>query len=128
MAFFNKNQMISTSLAWRCENLFAHHSSPSPSYPPHHCPFTLVGSGYGVGLFEDNYLFLLPAADLRMDPALRPRPVSSLTLVTLHNSGGVFYLHVEQFVFVFVFFSFLWPRAVGGSVKEGRIVCTIETK
>jgi hypothetical protein len=72
-----------TSLTWRCEKLFAHHSSPSPSYPLHHCPFTPVEPGYRVDLFEDNYLFLLPAADFRMDPALRPRPVSSLTSVTL---------------------------------------------
>jgi hypothetical protein len=54
--------------------------------------------GYGVDLFEDDYLFLLPAADLRMDPALRPRPVSSLTSVTLHNSttrlnDGIFRVH-----------------------------------
>jgi hypothetical protein len=45
-----------------------------------------VEPGYGVGLVEDEYLFLLPAADLRMNPALRPRPVSSLTSVTLYNS------------------------------------------
>jgi hypothetical protein len=80
-----------------------------PSYPTHHCPFTPVVPGHGVDLFEDDYLFLLRAADLRMDPALRPRPVSSLTSVTLHNSTtlkahrGIYYLHVEQFVFVFVF-------------------------
>jgi hypothetical protein len=129
-------------LAWRCENLFAHQSSLSPSHSPHHYPFTPVEPGYRVDLFEDNYLLLL-AADLRMDPALRPRPVSSLTSVTVHNSttrlndgiftvrrfsvatstrlresecvyrfyvyGGIsdnppgfLYLHVEQFVFVFV--------------------------
>jgi hypothetical protein len=34
---------------------------------PHHCPFTPVEPGYGVDLFEDDYLFLLPAADLKMD-------------------------------------------------------------
>jgi hypothetical protein len=28
-----KNQMIPTSLAWRCENLFAHHSSLPSSLP-----------------------------------------------------------------------------------------------
>jgi hypothetical protein len=137
-----------TFLAWCCGNLFAHHSSPSPSYPPHHCPFTPVEPGYGVD-FENDYLFLLPAADLRMDPALRPRPVSSFSSVTLYNSkimcttrlsDGIFtvhrvsvatsarprksecvfrfyeyltthrdfffYLHVEQFVFVFVCFLF----------------------
>jgi hypothetical protein len=32
------------------------------------------------------------------------------------NPPGFFYLHVEQFVFVFVF-SFLWPGAVGGSAN-----------
>jgi hypothetical protein len=101
-----------------------------------------VEPGYGVDLFEDDYLLLL-AADLRMDPALRPRPVSSVAFAYLGNTplnvyGGIFdnppgfffYLHAEQFVFVFVFlfFCFLWPGAVGGSVKEGRIVCTIETQ
>jgi hypothetical protein len=79
--------MISTtSLAWCCENLFTHHSSPSPSYPPHHCPFIPVEPGYGVGLFEDDYLFLLPAADLRMDPVLRPRPVSSVAFAYLRTA------------------------------------------
>jgi hypothetical protein len=73
-----------TSLAWRCENPFAHHSLPSPSHSPHHCPFTPVEPGFGVDLFEDDYLLLL-AADLRMDPASRSRPVSSLTSVTLYN-------------------------------------------
>jgi hypothetical protein len=38
-----------------------------PITPPHHCPFTPVEPGYGVDLFEYDYL-LLPAADLRMDP------------------------------------------------------------
>jgi hypothetical protein len=41
---------------------------------------------------------LLPAADLRMDPAPRPRPVSSLTSVTLYSSttrlnDGIFTVH-----------------------------------
>jgi hypothetical protein len=36
-----------TSLAWRCENLFAHQPSPSPSHSPLHCPFTPVEPGYG---------------------------------------------------------------------------------
>jgi hypothetical protein len=57
-----------------------------PSYPPHHCPFTPVEPDYGVGLVEDDYLFLLPAADLRMDPALRPRPASSVTFAYLGNA------------------------------------------
>jgi hypothetical protein len=137
------------SLAWRRDNLFAHNSSPSPSHSLHHCPFTPVEPGYGIDLFEDDYLLLLLAADLRMDPALRPRPVSSLTSATLYSSttrlndgiftvhqfsvaksarlhklecgfrlyvyGGIFdnppgiffCLHVEQFVFVFVFLFFV---------------------
>jgi hypothetical protein len=70
------------SLVWRCEYLFAHHSSPSPSHPPHHCPFTPVEPGYGVELFESDYL-LLPTTGLRMDPALRPCPAPSLTPTTL---------------------------------------------
>jgi hypothetical protein len=70
-----------TSLAWHCENLFAHQSSPSPSYSPHHCPFTPVEPGHGVDLYEDGYLLLL-AEDLRMDPSLRPRPVSSVAFAT----------------------------------------------
>jgi hypothetical protein len=60
-----------------------------------------VEPGYGVGLVEDDYLFLLPAADLRMDPALRPRPalrLRSLASVTLYNSttrlnDGIFKVH-----------------------------------
>jgi hypothetical protein len=57
-----------TPLAFRCVFFFfAHHSSHSPSYPPHHCPFTTVEPGYGVDLFADDYPFLLPAADLRME-------------------------------------------------------------
>jgi hypothetical protein len=78
--------MISTSLAWGCENLFAHHSLPSPSYPPYYCLFTPVEASYGIDLFKDNYLFLLPAADLRMDPALRPRPGSSVAFAYLVNA------------------------------------------
>jgi hypothetical protein len=75
-----------TSLAWRCENLFAHQSSPSASHSPHHCPFTLVELSYGVNLFKDDYLLLLPAADLRMDPTLRPRPVSSVAFAYPDNA------------------------------------------
>jgi hypothetical protein len=41
-------------LAWGCEKKFAHHSSPSPSYSPHHCVFTPVEPGYGADLFEDD--------------------------------------------------------------------------
>jgi hypothetical protein len=90
-----------TSLAWRCENLFAHQSSPSPSDSPRHCPFTPVEPGYGVGLYEDEYLLLLLAADLRMDPGLRPRPVSLVASACLGNAynsttrlnDGIFTVH-----------------------------------
>jgi hypothetical protein len=85
-----------TSLAWRCENLFAHQSSPSPSDSPRHCPFTPVEPGYGVDLYEDEYLLLLLAADLRMDPALRPRPVSSVASAYNSTTGlndGIFTVH-----------------------------------
>jgi hypothetical protein len=71
------------------EKKFRPQSSPSPSQPPHHSPFTPV---------EDDYLLLLLAADLRMDPTPRPRPVSSLASVTLYNSttllnDGIFTVH-----------------------------------
>jgi hypothetical protein len=90
-----------TSLAWRCENLFAHQSSPSPSHSPDHCPFTPVEPGYGDDLYEDDYQLLLLAADLRMDPALRPRPVSSVAFAYLGNAynsttrlnDGIFTVH-----------------------------------
>jgi hypothetical protein len=90
-----------TSLAWRCENFFAHQSSPSPSHSPHHYPFTPVEPGYGVVLYEGDYLLLLLAADLRMDSALRPRPVSSVAFVYLGNAydsttrlnDGIFTVH-----------------------------------
>jgi hypothetical protein len=54
--------------------------------------------GYGGDLFEDDYLLLLLAADLKMDPASRSRPLPSLTSVTLHNSttrlnDGIFTVH-----------------------------------
>jgi hypothetical protein len=39
-----------------------------------------------MGLIYSNYLFHLPAADLRMDPALRPRPLSSVASAHLGNS------------------------------------------
>jgi hypothetical protein len=75
-----------TSLAWRCENLFTHHSSPSPSHSPHHCPFTPVEPGYRNDLYEDDDLLLFLAADLTMHPALRPRPVSSVAFAYLGNA------------------------------------------
>jgi hypothetical protein len=57
-----------------------------------------VEPGYGVDLVEDDYLFLLSAADLRMVPTSRPRPVSSVALVTVYNSttrlnDGIFRVH-----------------------------------
>jgi hypothetical protein len=79
-----------TSWAWRCENLFAYQSSPSPSHSPYHSPFTPVELGHGVDLFEEDYL-LLPAADLRMDPALRPRPVSSVAFAYLGDTPQLNY-------------------------------------
>jgi hypothetical protein len=49
-----------------------------------------------------------------MDPALRPRPVSSVAFAYFGNTpqlgqptGFFFYLHVEQFVFVFLFLFFV---------------------
>jgi hypothetical protein len=77
--------MISTPLAWCCEIFSPTILRLSPSSLPLHS----VVPGYGIDLFEDDYLFL-PAADLRMDPALRPRPISSLTSVTLHNSRHIY--------------------------------------
>jgi hypothetical protein len=124
-----------TTLAWRCEFCSPTILRLPPSYPPHHCPFTPLVPGYGVDLFE-GYLLLFPAADLRMDPALR-----LVAFAHLHNSttrlrklecvfrfyvhGGIFdnppgfffYLHVEQFVFVFVFICFLWPGAIAGKYE-----------
>jgi hypothetical protein len=75
-----------TSLAWCCGNRFAHQSSPSPSHSPHHCPFTPAEPGYGVDLFDDDYLLLLFAEDLRMDPASRPHLVSSVAFAYLGNA------------------------------------------
>jgi hypothetical protein len=62
-----------------------------------------VEPGYGVDLFEGDYL-LLPAVDLRMDPASRPHPISSVAFAYFGNS-------------VFVFVYFLWPGAVGRSAN-----------
>jgi hypothetical protein len=62
-------------------NLFAF-----PITLPSSRPFTPVEPGYGVVLYEDDYLLLPHAADLRMDPALRPRPVSSVVFVYLGNA------------------------------------------
>jgi hypothetical protein len=72
-----------------------------PSHSPHHCPFTPVEPGYGDDLYEADYLLLFLAADLRMDPALRPRPVSSVAFAYLDNAyhsttrlnDGIFTVH-----------------------------------
>jgi hypothetical protein len=69
---------------------------------------------------------------------------STYTAEYLTTHWVFFYLHVDTSAslledpffpfrtaydrFVFVFFCFLWPGAVGGYVKEGRIVCTIEAQ
>jgi hypothetical protein len=101
-----------TSLAWRCENLFTHQSSPSQSHFPHHSYPTLVRSCYGFDIFKDDYMLLLLAANLRMDLALRLRPVSSVAFVylghtpQLDHSPGFCYLHLEQFVFCYFSFFF----------------------
>jgi hypothetical protein len=55
-----------------------------PSNSPYHCPFTLVELGYKVDIFEDDYLLL--AADLRIDPALRACPASSVASAYLDNA------------------------------------------
>jgi hypothetical protein len=89
------------SLAWRCEFFFRPPIFAFPSHSPHHCPFTPVEPGYGVVLYEDDYLLLFLAADLRMDPALRPRPVSSVAFGYLGNAynsttrlnDGIFTVH-----------------------------------
>jgi hypothetical protein len=60
-----------------------------------------VEPGYGDDLYEDDYLLLFLAADLRMDPALRPRPVSSVAFAYLGNAynsttrlnDGIFTVH-----------------------------------
>jgi hypothetical protein len=115
------NTYIHTSLAWRCENLFAHQSSPSPSHTPLHCSFTPVEPGYGVDLSEDDYLLLL-AADLQSIGFPLRHPLecanrnvffdSTYTVEYLTTRREFFFfffffhLHVEQFVFVFVFLLF----------------------
>jgi hypothetical protein len=57
-----------------------------PHQIPHVTPFTPVEPGYGVDLSEDDYQLLFLAADLRMDPALKPRPVSSGASAYLGNA------------------------------------------
>jgi hypothetical protein len=60
-----------------------------------------VEPGYGDDLYEAHYLLLFLAADLRMDPALRPRPVSSVAFAYLGNTynstsrlnDGIFTVH-----------------------------------
>jgi hypothetical protein len=45
-----------------------------------------VEPGYGDDVYEADYLLPFLAADLRMDPALRPRPVSSVAFAYLGNT------------------------------------------
>jgi hypothetical protein len=45
-----------------------------------------VEPGYGDDVYEADYLLLFIVADLRMDPALRPRPVSSVAFAYLGNT------------------------------------------
>jgi hypothetical protein len=60
-----------------------------------------VEPGYGDDVYEADYLLLFIAADLRMDPALRPRPVSSVAFAYLGNTynsttrlnDGIFTVH-----------------------------------
>jgi hypothetical protein len=62
-----------------------------------------VEPSYEVDLFGDDYLSLLSTADLRMDPASSPRPVSSVAFAYLGNttlqSGdivfSIFYTYVS---------------------------------
>jgi hypothetical protein len=84
-----------TSLAWHCENFFP---SFPPSYPLHYCSSTPVELGYGVDLFEGNYLLLLPAVDLRMDPASRPRPVSSVPFAYLGNTSQLCHSIEQRYI------------------------------
>jgi hypothetical protein len=60
-----------------------------------------VEPGYGDDVYEADYLLVFIAADLRMDPTLRPRPVSSVAFACLgktYNSttrlnDGIFTVH-----------------------------------
>jgi hypothetical protein len=98
-----------------------------PSHSPHGSPFTPVEPGYGVDLHEDDYLFLFLPADLRIDPAMRARPVSSVAFAYLGNAfnsttrlnDGIFIfhrisvatsarLHQSEYVFCFFFFFLLF--------------------
>jgi hypothetical protein len=64
-------------------------------------PFTPVEPAYGVDLYEDDYVPLFLAADSRINPALRPRPVSSVAFAYLGNAynsttrlnDGIFTVH-----------------------------------
>jgi hypothetical protein len=60
-----------------------------------------VEPGYGDEVYEADSLLLFIAPDLRMDPALRPRPVSSVALAYFGNTynsttqlnDGIFTVH-----------------------------------
>jgi hypothetical protein len=70
---------------------FTYHSSPSPLY----------------------YLLLLPVADLRMDPALRPRPVSSLTSTTQSSIGRRYIYSPSECVFRFYVYDRIFDNLLG---------------
>jgi hypothetical protein len=70
---------------WRCENLFAPPIFAFPITFPSSLPLHSGGAWLCGCLYEDDYLLLLLAPDLRMDPAWRPRSVSSVAFVYLGN-------------------------------------------
>jgi hypothetical protein len=80
------SQVLWIVLCFEGERLSLKFCPPIFSHFPHRCPFTPVEPGYGVDLYEDDYLLLLLAADLRMDPTSRPRPVSSVAFAYLGNA------------------------------------------
>jgi hypothetical protein len=71
------------------------------SHSPHHCACTLVERGYGDGVYEADYLLIFIAADLRRDPPLILRQLSSVVLAYLGNTynsttrlnDGIFTVH-----------------------------------
>jgi hypothetical protein len=68
---------------------------------PSSLPLHSVEPGYGDDVYEADYLLLFHAADLSMDPVLRPRPVSSVAFAYLGNAynsttrlnDGIFTVH-----------------------------------
>jgi hypothetical protein len=72
---------------------FANQSSPSPSHT-HHSPFTTVEPGYGVDLFNDDYLCHFLAPDLSMGPALLHCPIFSVAFAYFGNIFAVHWVSV----------------------------------